>query len=168
MVGGDHPYILIIVFQLFTHFLAMLNTHPALLVVWLPLSLWISLWRLRRYIAQTPSSSLPVHNSQSLIDEDIGQSIILVFFLNAWLTLNHLFAVIVGSSPSWWVIAFTTLFLVTSFAQYLEFSAIPKYRWGYFFLLYRIVVFAFHWVYAILWIVDLCEGRIELFRRRES
>ncbi|KIK59465.1 hypothetical protein GYMLUDRAFT_245151 [Collybiopsis luxurians FD-317 M1] len=177
MVGG-HPYISIAVLQLLNHFLEMLNPHPTLLVTWLPLSVWLSLWWLRCYIAQMPLSPLPVHNSESLVNEDIRQSIILVVFFHAWLTMIHLLAVVAGSFfsqygpsgtlPSCCVIAFATLFLVVGFAQYLEASAIPRSRWGYFYDLYRIMTFVIYLVYALLWIIDLCQGRIELFRRREE
>ncbi|KIK59464.1 hypothetical protein GYMLUDRAFT_245150 [Collybiopsis luxurians FD-317 M1] len=124
-----------------------------------------------------PPSSLPVHNMEKLVNGDFEQSIVLVNFFHAWLTMIHLLAVIANNAsgeglsaivPSWCVVGFTTLFLIVGFAQYLKTSAIPQHRWGNFYTLYRIVTFVFDLVYAIIWIIDLCQGRIELFRRREE
>ncbi|KIK59474.1 hypothetical protein GYMLUDRAFT_245160 [Collybiopsis luxurians FD-317 M1] len=124
-------------------------------------------------------SELPEHDPGRLVGENIGQATVLVVFLHVWLTMIHLFAVVttnfaskVGLSttlPSCCVIAFATLFIVTvGFALYLEALLIPRIRWGYFDILFRIITSVFYLVYAILWIIDLFQGRIELFRRREG
>ncbi|KIK59473.1 hypothetical protein GYMLUDRAFT_245159 [Collybiopsis luxurians FD-317 M1] len=157
----------------------ILNTPPALLVLWFALSVSISLWRLPCYIREMPPSSqseLPVHEPESLVHENIGQSIILVVFFHMWSTMIYLFTVVTGNFASnnglsgtlpSCVIAFVTLFLVVGFAHYLEALSIPRKRWGHFKILYLIVTFPFYLVYPILWIIDLFRGRIEFFRRRE-
>ncbi|KIK59456.1 hypothetical protein GYMLUDRAFT_245145 [Collybiopsis luxurians FD-317 M1] len=176
MIEG-YTYLFIITLQLLNYLLEMLNTNRVLLVAWLPLSVWLSLWRLHCCLVHLPSSSsLPFHNSEILVNENIGKSVILAIFLHVWLTTDHLFAVIASNTayndslsatlPAWLVLALATLCLVVDFAQYLEALAVPPNHWGYFYILYRIVTFVFDLVHAILWIIDLCQGRIELFRRR--
>ncbi|KIK59454.1 hypothetical protein GYMLUDRAFT_245144 [Collybiopsis luxurians FD-317 M1] len=174
MVKG-YTYLSIVVLQLLNHLLEMLSMHPSLLVIWLPLSVWFSLWRLRRRIVHIPPSSLPLHNSERLVNENMVQSMILAVFLHAWLTTFHLFTVITSNIaykrsvvlPAWFVLALANLFLVVGFAQYLEALAIPRSHWGHFFILHRIVIFVFDLVHVVLWIIDLCrKSKPELASRR--
>ncbi|KAF5388943.1 hypothetical protein D9757_005156 [Collybiopsis confluens] len=172
-------YLIIIIIQLFNHFLTLLEFHPAFLIIWLPLSVWASLWRLRPHLTRTPPSSLPVHNSETIIiidDSELPKGhLVVAIFLSAWLTMGHFFTIIESNlviesnfASSWFLRALATLLLIVSFAQYLDRSAVPRTCWGYFYVLYRVVAFIFDSVYAIIWVIDLFQGRIELVRRREE
>lgn len=216
----------------------MLKPHPALMVVWLSSSVWLSFWQLSRWIAERPTlslrlllyplyppyrfivrmpttpltSPLPLHNSVGIAHgthEDIGQEasphsayegvqvVILVVFSHAWMSMIHLLTgrlqcnsetpfthfwnpVIARSItfheglsgvvtlPSWSIVVLATLLIVIGFGKYLMNSGITPDHWGYFYILHCIVCFVFSWVYVILWAIDLCEGQLEIKRRRRE
>ncbi|KIK69513.1 hypothetical protein GYMLUDRAFT_254829 [Collybiopsis luxurians FD-317 M1] len=160
-----------------------------ILIVWLPISIWMSFCVLGQCITeiQTSSTSLPLRRP---VQEDLGMEevaenlksyIVLIAFAHTWLTFLHLFTVVEGDTVTsnnayvpmlftWTdivMLLFATMILIIGFGKCLVAFRIRKdfEHWGYFFYLHRITSFILSAWLSLLWIIDLLEGRIEVSRR---
>ncbi|KIK57292.1 hypothetical protein GYMLUDRAFT_247244 [Collybiopsis luxurians FD-317 M1] len=167
----------------------------SMLIIWLPLSIWLSLYLLGQYATEIhtamPSASLPLHRTVRQDSQPQGTRnaaeilktfVVLFAFGHAWLTSFHLFTVIVEDysmasgcslvpSITWMVVvavAMASLFLIIGFGKCLLAFGIKQdfKHWGYFLYLHRITSFLLSAWSLFLWIIDLLEGRTEVVQAR--
>ncbi|KIK57296.1 hypothetical protein GYMLUDRAFT_768446 [Collybiopsis luxurians FD-317 M1] len=177
MISRQYHYISLLAFQQLISLLLHKARHyigeyqalgdlivDSFLILWLPLSVWISLRQLCRCIGAPISSSsmtsLPPSEqasesiSQHTAAETLNDFLVLVAFGHTWLAFYQLFYVIIdnyivtsasNANPSVILITSMTLFLIIGFGKCLLIFGIPQdfQYWGYFLQLHKIALFIF-------------------------
>ncbi|KAF9063032.1 hypothetical protein BDP27DRAFT_1451446 [Rhodocollybia butyracea] len=114
----------------------------AILIAWIPTSLYISFWLLCRILEEMrkkPLLPLSCHAVEPRILDSTDHCITLITYVHAWLSLAHLLHVIhpTGSFPLAVMMVFT-LITVVAFGKCLLIAGIEHKYWGHFFDLYTL------------------------------